>query len=540
MAAGDTRRGRADLPKDAIRSMTATPPTTLDALLHNLPCTYAGPGGALAVLREGEVVVRHSWGWANAERRIPFTPQTLFRVCSITKQFTCALVLDAFPDPSVLDAEVRARLPVLAQAPPTTLHLCHNQSGLRDYWALAMLQGAPVESAFGAREAAQLIASTRTLQFDPGTRYSYANQNFRLLSEIIEARTSRSFGALLRGRLFDPAGMDTAFLAADTRAMPDGTEGYEGTPATGFRPAVNNILWTGDAGLGASLDDMIAWERFIDRTCGDADGLYGRLAAPVRFADGALASYGFGLARSTHYGREVIGHGGALRGWRSQRLHVASERLSVVVLFNHLSDAHAAALDVLAAALGQEPPRPDPAATAPGWIGTYLEPETELAVRIEAAPAGRVRLRYAAIPEMLDLSEDGTAGHDATRLRAADAGFCMDRPQENQSTRLLPRAAAGRADIAGRYRCDELDAVLTVVDTQGVLYGGFSGILGDGRMELLDPVAEDLWALPCPRALDHTPPGDWTLAFARNAEGGIARVTVGCWLARRLSYVPAP
>ena len=68
--------------------------------------------------------------------------------------------------------------------------------------------------------------------------------------------------------------MATAFLAADTRAMPDGTEGYEGSPAAGFRAAENRILWTGDAGLGASLDDMIAWERHIDATRDDADALY--------------------------------------------------------------------------------------------------------------------------------------------------------------------------------------------------------------------------------------------------------------------------
>ena len=83
----------------------------LDRAVAALPRAYPGPGGAVAVLRAGEVLARHAWGWANAERHIPFTPRTLFRMCSITKQFTCAVVLDAFPDPSVLDGDVRARLP---------------------------------------------------------------------------------------------------------------------------------------------------------------------------------------------------------------------------------------------------------------------------------------------------------------------------------------------------------------------------------------------------------------------------------------------
>jgi D-aminopeptidase len=69
-----------------------------------------------------------------------------------------------------------------------------------------------------------------------------------------------------------------------------------------------------------------------------------------------------------------------------------------------------------------------------------------------------------------------------------------------------------------------------------VVYGGFSGFLGRGRMELLDPIGPDLWALPCPRALDHTPPGDWTLSFRRDPSGRVDGVDIGCWLARRLPY----
>ena len=162
--------------------------TNLDRVVESLLRTYAGPGGAIAVLRDGEVLVRHTWGWANAERRIPFTPRTLFRMCSITKQFTCAVVLDEFPDPSVLDDNVRARLPLLEQAPPRAVHLCHNQSGLRDYWALAMLHGSPPEAPFGDTEAARIIGAARTLHFEPGTRYSYVNQNFRILSESIRRK----------------------------------------------------------------------------------------------------------------------------------------------------------------------------------------------------------------------------------------------------------------------------------------------------------------------------------------------------------------
>ena len=524
--------------------MVVTEPSAqrLEALLKRLPEAYPGPGGAIAVLRRGEVIARHAWGYANAERRIPFTPATLFRVCSITKQFTCATVLAAFGAPEALDRAVAGRLPLLGHRAPPARLLCHNQSGLRDYWAVAMLQGSPVEAPFGDHESARLIGATRSLQFAPGTHASYANQNFRLLADAAADVSGRSFATLLRRHVLEPAGMATAFLAADTRAMPDGTEGYEGTVETGFRAAENRILWTGDAGLGASLDDLIAWERHIDATRDDPDSLHARLGGPVAFACGAPARYGFGLARREELGRVVLGHGGALRGWRSHRFYAPAERVSVIAFLNHLGDAGAMASEAFAATLGLDPPKPDPARPPPAWLGAWRDPATGLSARLDRGEPGTIRLRYGQVAETLWLREDGSAEANGTRLVPEAGAVLMTRAGENLATRLLPVPGVPKPDIAGTWACAELDATLTIADAGGALYGAFSGFLGQGRMERLIPIGADaaaeLWALPCPRALDHTPPGDWTLSVAR--EGGRpTAITVGCWLARGLVYTRA-
>ncbi|MGC5749048.1 D-aminopeptidase [Gluconobacter sp. NFX36] len=510
----------------------------LEAAVSAIPARYPGPGGAVAVVKDGEVLVRHTWGYANAERRLPFTPSTLFRMCSITKQFTCGVMLDLFQDPTELDGDVDDRLPQLDEPAPGALHLAHNQSGLRDYWAVAMLHGAPIEGDFGDREARRVIDGTRTLQFQPGTSYSYVNQNFRLLSDILEDRTGRSFAELLQTSVFNPAGMERAILAAETRAMPDGTVGYEGTVESGFRPAINNVLWTGDAGLGASLDDMIAWERFIDATRDDPEGLYNRLTSPVTFLDGTAAPYGFGLQRTSMFGRDMTMHGGALRGWRSHRLHVASERLSVVVMFNHMAPAQVAAAQILAAALGV-PYEAERTTQQPLELyGTYLEQETGLSARIEPAPGG-AQLRYLMVPEMLEGVAPSRAETQTVRVVRQGDEVRMERPGENRVGILTACDETPGEDVdalEGVYRCEELDeAEVTITLTNGVVYGGFSGILGNGRMEPLQRLAKDVWVLPCPRALDHTAPGDWTLAFERDA-AGVNALRVGCWLARDLVY----
>ncbi len=506
----------------------------LDRAVQGLPDRTPGPGGAVAVLRDGEVLARHSWGWADTERRLRFTPQTMALVCSITKQFTCALLLDQFPDPAALDGDVRQALPNLRQPPPSTRELCHNQSGLRDYWALAMLCGAAVEGRFGPDDAHNLIARTQSLQFAPGTRYSYANQNFRLLSDIIERRTGQLFAEQLRTRILDRAGMPHAMLNPDTSHVVGGGIGYEGSVQDGFRPAVNNIHWTGDAGLAASLDDMIAWERFIDASRDDADGLYNRLSAPQTFRDGAAASYGFGLSHATLLGRAATCHGGGLRGWRSFRAHIAAERVSVVVLFNHMADPREAALGLLAALFDA----PAAVAAMPGeeWHGRYLEPETGLATWLEPSPGGVQQLRFAAQPE--PLASVGAALHGTgAHIWRQDGEVWMDRPADHIRSPLVRCADVRPMPVEGRFHSHELDADLTCALAGGAMYGAFSGALGEGAMQPLAPFAPDIWLLPCPRALDYGAPGDWTLHFHRDSNGHVTGVRVGCWLARGIDFV---
>ncbi|MDE2576962.1 MAG: D-aminopeptidase [Rhodospirillales bacterium] len=518
--------------------MARLPSGRLARALKEVPERHPGPGGAVAVLRDGHVLARHAWGWADAERRIPFTAQTMALVCSITKQFTCGLLLDLCADPAALDGDVAARLPALQGAAPRARDLCHNQSGLRDYWALAMLCGAPPEGVFGPADAARLIGATRSLHFTPGTRYSYANQNFRLLGDIIEQRIGRPFGELLRARIFDRAGMREAVLSPDTASVPGGTIGYEGTVEEGFRPAVNRIHWTGDAGIAACLDDMVAWERFIDATRDDADGLYRRLSAPQSFRDGAPAAYGFGLARTRMCGRVVSCHAGGLRGWRSFRMYAPEERVSIVVLFNHMADPRAAALALFTALLDM-PEQPLPAADPTSWPGLYEEPESAIRVRVEAMADGRLNLLYAQGPEVLTATADGAYSGATTRLVRAADGLRMERAGENLSARLLACTGGAPADIEGRFLSAELGATLTCGAAGGVLYGAFSGALGDGTMQALQPLGRDLWALPCPRALDYSAPGDWTLKFERGAGGRVTGVQVGCWLARRVAFAAA-
>jgi D-aminopeptidase len=516
--------------------MTAIDKSRLETAVRSLPSLYRGPGGVVAVVKEGEVLVRHAWGYADVEHRVPMSAATLMPICSISKQFTCATLLESVGDPAVLDAALEAYLPDIEGKRPTVADLCNNQSGLRDYWALTVLCGAAPEGKFRPADAQNLLKRARTTHFAPGTHYSYANGNFRILSDLIESHTGRPLGDLIAEHVLKPAGMKTAQFCADTSAFPGDAIGYDGNTIVGFEPAINRIHWSGDAGICASLDDMIAWEQFIDATRDEPDGLYNRISVPPSFVDGSPARYGLGLAHMRIGGIPMTGHGGAIRGWRSQRVHAPSERLSVVVMFNHQESAHPGAEKVMLAALGQDehtaPSLPDETA----WAGHYLDDETKLTLSLTPAGTGRLTARFATSPEIVAIAEDGAARSDGMVLTRTEGGIALERAGENLRLQLRLLAGEALVDIEGRFHCAELDADFLCTSAGGALYGAFEGFLGKSPMQPLYPVGPDVWLLPCQRAMDAPAPGDWSLVFDRDDKNAIAGVTIGCWLARGLTY----
>lgn len=508
----------------------------LERALNRLPQRFRGPGGVAGVVKDGKVVARRAWGFADMYRRQPMTVETRLPICSISKQFTCALLLDQFGDPAMLDDKVRTFLPNYRDRLPTVAELCHNQSGLRDYWALTVLHGAYPETEFRREDALPLIGGAKTGHFPAGAHYSYSNGNFRILGELIERGTGRDFADLLSERLFALAGMATAILAPNTHVPPDGVIGYEGNDDVGFLPADNGVYWFGDAGIAASLDDMLCWECHVDATRDDPDSLYNRLSAPAFYADGTPATYAFGLRQDVYKGLKFTGHGGGLRGFGSYRIHVAEERLSVVVMFNHGTSAFGATTMLVDAALGL-----DGAAEAilpSNWDGLWLDEVQGLVVRT-VADADGVKLHYGPSSVRATVMLDGSAHGQDFSLAMEDDCLLMERRSENltvMARRLAPLEWADATRVAGRYWSDELSAFVEIEARDGAAFACFEGLYGKGPMERMYALAEDVWIITSRRALDAAAPGDWTVLVERDAAGAVTGVRVGCWLARGLIY----
>lgn len=501
-----------------------------------LPSLAAGPGGAVAVLRNGVVLESHAWGYADLERRIPFSARTVVPACSITKQFLCAALLSRVGDPERLDGYVGEWLPRFRDRLPSARQLCDNQSGLRDYWAQTVLCGGMPDGELRPHQAMEIISRTETGHFAPGTHYSYANPNFRILKGALEAFAGEGVETLLENAVFGPASMETAQFQPETACLPGSASGYEGTPDTGFIRAVNRIYWAGDAGVCLSLDDMIAWESFIDATRDDPAGLYNRLSAPPRFACGEPASYGFGLLHGARNGLRFTEHGGGLRGWSLHRLHCAEEQLSIIVMLNHRAvSARKLALHLLDSMIGHSAA---PSATLPsGWKGTYFGEATGLLLDIWENDAGKPLVRFEAGAEDLSFRGDTFGASENLSLRRDADTILLDIPRDNLSERFLPVHGEPMHDVEGVYHSSELNTRFSCGFSGAVLYGAFDGLLGAGPMHPLLPVGGDIWRMSCPRAMDAAAPGDWTVRFLRNSSGRISGFTIGCWLSRNNQFV---
>ncbi|KAJ6785794.1 hypothetical protein PWT90_06927 [Aphanocladium album] len=530
----------------------------IEQILADLPAKYRGPGGAVAVVKDGELLGEKVWGFADLHEGIPMGNDTVLPICSISKQMTCGLLTDLELNPTpamaargepaaqqLADELARVLPKEIVQDTGVNLKLlCNNQSGIRDYWALTVLWGARPETPFSIeRHGPQMLQRLKSFQFEPGTQYSYANTNFYVLGRVMENVTGQALSDLLNERIFAPAGMKTAFLCADTHTHPGPGIGYEGTEKDGYYPGDNRIEWAGDAGIVASLSDMIEYEKFVDSNRDNDKNWYGLNCKKQEFKDGAVCDYGYGLSQHTVGDVTLVGHGGALRGYRLNRIYAPEARVSVVALLNEEHAKAGVVCDyIIERLLGVEDAKFPAVEPNSAFVGTYLDPESDLAVVIgKGEAAGKLSFGYhRAAVDLTPVEANKAASKDVTVVLDSDA-IEVTLPKDNRKFRAnrvpVTKPRAEFSALHGSYRCDEIDSIFHCSGTDGMLYGSFDGFLGKGPIHLLRPLGEDVFALACPRAMDSSPPGDWTVVARRDTSGNVSGVTIGCWLARKLEFV---
>ncbi|MGA2531572.1 MAG: serine hydrolase [Candidatus Aminicenantales bacterium] len=379
------------------------------------------PGAALAVVRDGRIIYKRGYGMAKIEDGIVMTPDKIFDIGSVSKQFTATCVVMLVRDGKVsLDDNVRKYIPELPDygMPITVRHLLHHTSGLRDYNDLLELAGFRGDSDCpNVDEALDVICRQKKLNYPPGQEYSYTNTGFFLLSQIVERVSGKSLNAFAQERIFKPLGMEhTIFQDDHTQIIKNRATGYEPT-GQGFRLDMSNWDETGDGNIYTSVEDLYLWDQAF-YTFKLGKDVMDMLHTKGTLNDGKTIDYAFGLVVTEYKGLKVVEHGGSWAGFRAGIVRFPDEKFTVICLAN-LGTMDPSGLcfkvaEIYLAGKLKEPAKKEEAkagtAAAPAipekdlapLVGNYQEPKfgqwLEISLKDGKLIAGRGRRNFILVP----------------------------------------------------------------------------------------------------------------------------------------------
>lgn len=306
--------------------------------------------GAVLVARGDSVLYAAGFGQADRARSIPNTADTRFRIASVTKQFTAALILQLVEEGRVeLDAPITTYLPNYPQEPGervTVHHLLSHTSGLAEGRHLRD-PGVPLDT-FLVR------LYGLPLGFEPGTRYEYSNPNYHLLGLIVEAVTGQPYAEALRGRILDPLGMENTGVAYYGEAVDGLAQGYARTPSgheveSPFLDAPHTYA---AGAMYSTVRDLHRWTRALHggapfRDVSTRDLMLRPHAEAGRHPSGTYA-YGYGIMvlTSPPDSARVYLHDGRHGPFVSDLRYLADGGYTVVALGNADGDETAFTVDV--------------------------------------------------------------------------------------------------------------------------------------------------------------------------------------------------
>jgi CubicO group peptidase (beta-lactamase class C family) len=302
----------------------------VDALMRN----YAGnvPGAAVLVLRDGQPVVRASYGLADLETDTPATPETNYRLASVTKQFTAASILLLAEDGRLkLDDRGHKWLPSLPKAAQTVTirHLLTHTSGLIDYEdVIPEIFAAQLHDA----DVLRLLETQDRTYFRPGTGYRYSNSGYAMLALIVQRASGKTFATFLRERIFQPLGMNnTVAYEEGISTVNNRAFGYTEEAGRWNRTdqcQASAVL--GDGGIYSSIDDLAKWDAALyDGRLLHPSSLRAAFT-PATHTDDPEIEYGYGW-RITG---ETLWHSGETVGFRNVIVRYPKRHMTVVVLTN--------------------------------------------------------------------------------------------------------------------------------------------------------------------------------------------------------------
>ena len=310
--------------------IASIPASEIDTYLNTL-VRLGSFSGSVLIARNGEVLLSKGYGFADHEQKILNTPQTKFRLGSITKQFTAMAII-------ILEAQDKLDVqnPIcnyLSECPEawgaiTIHHLLTHTSGIPNFtdfpeYKSTMATPSPPEQTINRFK-------DKPLDFRPGERWSYSNSGYILLGHIIERVSSQSYEDFLQEHIFTPLDM-----------MNTGYDHNQDNLATGYKSIFNKADFVDmsipyPAGsLYSTVEDLYRWDQALyTKQLLQQDYVDQVFAAHVAIPNLDGMAYGYGWMVGLEDGRQIITHGGGIEGFVTNIARYPQDKTVIIILSN--------------------------------------------------------------------------------------------------------------------------------------------------------------------------------------------------------------
>ncbi len=323
------------------------------------------PGCTVAVESFGRPSLTAAFGMADLEHAVPNTPDTVFEVGSVSKQFTAAAVLLLAERGKIsLDDDVRRYFPELPQygRPIAIRNLLNHTSGLRDWGEIEQIAGWPrTTREYTHAHVLEILSRQHALNYTPGENWSYTNSGYNLAAMLVERVTGAKLQAFCRSEFFEPLGMkSTEWRDNFRRIVPNRAIAYDAKDSVWYQDMPFEDVY-GHGGLLRTVSDLLKWNRNMQSGKLHAN-VFQQMQKPGALNDGTEIRYGFGLFLSSFAGFPEISHSGATAGYRAWLGRIPGKDLSIALVCNAATvDTTELGEDIAAVYLGVPMPQLPPA-----------------------------------------------------------------------------------------------------------------------------------------------------------------------------------
>ncbi len=299
------------------------------------------PGVSLVVIKDDKIIKSVGYGLANVELNVPATPDTVYKIGSVSKQFIATGIMLLVQDGKInLDDPVSKFLEGTPDTwkPITVRHLLTHTSGI--------VREAPGFDPLKVQNDADVIktAFPLPLRFTPGEKYEYCNVGYFTLAEIISKVGGKPWGDFLKERVFEPLGMNATRTTNMTELVPNRANGYVWRNGKLQNASIYFAVRPSGAFL-STVVDLAKWDAALNAGKILTPSTLEQMWTPVKLSNGTTSPYGFGWQLEAIRDHKQVHHGGSLPGFRAQLARFVDQKLTIAVLTNG-DNANAAAIAI--------------------------------------------------------------------------------------------------------------------------------------------------------------------------------------------------